>query len=229
MRRLNFLYLLGPLSLSRWENNELRYSLRSVERAFAVEWIGITGPEIPAFLSGITHIHSNPKREKARNLPLQLLAACQDERVPEELILMNDDFIVRDTPVWDWIPTHTGPLVNVEPANSWRRSLNTTAGWLRTSGVVAPISYEGHTPMPFLKSLATPILEEIVQFNSPLQFRSAYGNIIGIGGNKHPNAKRRDPRKWPAESPFWSLKTAVDKDAKKFLQEWLTTPSRWEV
>ncbi len=229
MRHTNFLYLLGPLSCSKWDNNEIRYSLRSLDKAFAPEWVGIAGPEIPPFLQGITHITTDPKKEKMRNLPLQLLAACADPRVPEDLVLMNDDFIVRDTPAWVWTPTHCGSIDQYKGGNAWRRSVEATGKWLLGKGVAMPLSYEGHTPMPFRKSLALPVLQEMVAAAEILQFRTAYGNIVGVGGEKHPNAKRKDHKKWPDDTPFWSLKNMVSAESKEFLHNWLDVPSRWEV
>lgn len=232
MRQLNFIYLLGPAHLSGWQNNEIRYSLRSLEAAFNPDWVGITGPEIPAFLTGITHFKVDilPDMSRYKNMQRQLLAACTVEETPEELVLMNDDFLVRSSPQWNWISTHTG-LIGAVPTSGagWRRSVVATGEWLRAKGVANPISYEGHTPMPFLKSRMLPILQELLTSNEPLQLRSAYGNIVGVGGFQHPNAKRGDPDKWPTNSPFWSLKRNVSQKAKIFLENWLPNPSRWEV
>lgn len=233
MEPLNFLYLLGPLHLSHWQNNEIRYSLRSVDKTFPVGFMGITGPEVPEFLSGITHIQVDILQGISRyqNMQRQILAACTSSSVPEKLILMNDDFLVRSTPEWDWTPTYTGPILprkRRQLGNAWKQTVTTTGEWLRSKGIANPICYEGHTPMPFLKSLAKPILEELIVSPTPLQFRSAYGNLVGVGGKLHPNAKRPRAGDWPAESPFWSLRGRLPDETKIFLETWLTEPSRWE-
>ncbi len=230
MRQLNFLYLLGQLCLSKWDNNEIRYSLRSIDAAFDVNWVGITGPEKPAFLTGVTHIPVVLDQfSRYKNMQKQLLAACQREDTPEELILMNDDFMVRPAPLWDWTPTHRGPITKELKGNGWQQSVVRTGLWCNARGIENPLSYEGHTPMPFLKSKAVPILEALLQNEESLQFRTAYGNLNAVGGNFHHNAKRRDPAEWPADSPFWSLKGTVNEKAKTFLQNWLSRPSQWEV
>lgn len=231
MEPLNFLYLLGPLALSPWQNNEIRYSLRSVGSAYTSAKIFITGPQVPAFLTGIEHIKVDilPDISRYKNMQRQILAACKSSFVPEKLILMNDDFLIRSTPVWDWTPT-TITLAPKRKVNTWYKTILDTGSWLmRRKGIAFPLCYEGHTPMPFRKSLAIPILEELIAYASPLQFRTAYGNIVGIRGKAHPNAKRKNPDNWPANSPFWSLKGRVNATSKQFLEEWLPRPSRWEV
>lgn len=232
---MNFLYVLGPLESSAWQNNELRYSLRSLDQSdFKADWVGIVGPEIPAFISGITHIKADiePDMIKYKNVQRQLLVACERAETPENLILMNDDFIIRRTPAWDWTPTYTStisPLNPKKPGSRWFQTVTATGDWLRGHGIQNPLCYEGHTPMPFLKSLAVPVLRALLDQENSLQFRSAYGNLVGMGGKLHPNAKRRSPKAWPVDSPFWSLKGRPTDAAKTFLEDWLDKPSRWEA
>lgn len=221
---LNLLYVLGPASLSKWNNNEIRYSLRSWDATDA-GWVGITGPWMPAFLTGITHIPvpHDENGNRYRNTQRQILAACNDERVPEDLVLLNDDFIVRNLDKWDWTPTHRGDVTQRKTPNAWKQSIiDTVARYGR-------LNYEGHTPFRFQKSKAAPILEQLLQAKEILQFRTAYGNVNNIGGKKYPNAKRDDPDKWPADFPFWSLRSEPSEKAKRFLERWLSKPSRWEV
>jgi hypothetical protein len=112
--------------------------------------------------------------------------------------------------------------------NKWRRTVADTGEWLKARGIQVPLCYEGHTPMPFKKSLAKPVLEALLAEEKDLQFRSAYGNLVLKGGNPHPNAKRSNPERWPDHTPFWSLKGRPSEKAKTFLETWLPNPSRWE-
>ena len=235
MRQLNFIYPLGVPGLSSWNNNELRYSLRSLVD-FNPNWIGITGPALPDFVCGVVRIYSNPQEtNRYKNVQRQLLDACNSPDVPEELILMNDDFILRNPalhhrPEWDWTPTHMGLIPPPKPKrNNWRQTIEATGRWLREKSVYNALNYEGHTPFPFLKSKMKGVLEEILGNADTLQLRSAYGNLMKVGGKQHPNAKREDPDLWTLDSPFWSLKGTPTPKAIKFLEKQYPNPSPWEV
>ena len=196
-----------------------------------VGWVGIAGPEIPAFLCGIEHIRVAHQTggNRYQNVQRQILAACSKDRVPEDLVLMNDDFIVRSPETWRWTPTHRGAVMKRDTPNAWKKSIIDTVKWVESHGVKNAINYEGHTPFPFLKTKAKSLLENILKEKEILQFRTAYGNVNLIGGKYSPNAKREDPTKWPADFPFWSLSSEPSEKAKKFLERWLSKPSRWEV
>lgn len=229
--RLNLLYLYAP-GFSTWDENEIRYSLRSMSETNDVDWVGIVGPAVPDFLQGITHIkHELKAGRKFANLLGQLLTAMADERVPEDLILMNDDFYMRQTPAWDWTPTHLGP-VTYKPRNPWQKSVSITGAWLSAKGFTpAPLNYEGHTPMPIKKSLALQTLKAIIADITDkkiMQFRTAYGNMHNIGGKQHINAKHKTWDKWPEDSPFFSSKGAPGDDVKAGLENLWPRKSRWE-
>lgn len=228
--KINLLYVLGPSSLSKWNNNEIRYSLRSMNAA-NVGWVGIAGPEMPAFLTGIDHIKvaHRPDGNRYQNTQRQILAACVKEHVPDDMVLFNDDFMVRSPETWNWTPTHRGAVLKRDTPNVWKKSIIDTVKWLEALGIPKPINYEGHTPFPFSKMRAKDVLENMLKEKEILQFRTAYGNVNHIGGKQSPNAKREDPTKWPADFPFWSLPSEPSEKAKRFLERWLSKPSRWEV
>src|ERR1043165_8470666 len=138
---MNLLYVLGPLSLSTWSNNELRYSLRSVDSA-GVDWVGIAGPEVPPFLTGVCHVpvRVDMEQNRYRNTQSQILAACIDPRVPEELILMNDDFVVQPG-FTDRLPTHRGLVMHRKTPNLWKQSIIDTCSWLQRYGISDPLNY----------------------------------------------------------------------------------------
>ncbi len=229
MRQLNFIYVLGLPALSTWQNNEFRYSLRSIAQ-FKPNWVGVAGPALPPFTCGLARIYCNPhESSRYRNVQRQLLEACNSPDVPEDLILMNDDFIVRGSPIWDWRSTHMGLIPQMTKPNQWKQTIEVTGQWLKKQSVYEALNYEGHTPFPFKKSKMKPILEALLQESKVLQLRTAYGNMLKIGGVLHPNAKRDDPDKWPDKSPFWSLKGTPSPKAIAYLEKNYSKPSPWEA
>lgn len=230
MGRLNLLYLYAH-GHSNWDENEIRYSIRSMSTTNDVAWIGIAGPEVPPFLKDICHIKCEiPPKRKFANLLSQLLTAMNDERVPEDLILMNDDFFMRANPPWDWTPTFMGPAP-VKPKNQWQKTVALTTEWAKVY-TKEPMSYEGHTPMPIKKSLALQTLIEsipLVEQGKVLQFRTAYGNMHKIGGKLHVNAKHKTLKAWPADSPFLSTPGHPAQEVKDYITSAWPNKSRWEV
>lgn len=86
--------------------------------------------------------------------------------------------------------------------------------------------------MPIKKSLALQTLDEIlphVESGHVMQFRTAYGNMHKIGGNKHTNAKHKTLEAWPADSPFLSLTSNPADELKDYIISAWPKPSRWEV
>lgn len=78
---------------SAWQDNELRYSLRSMSR-----WLTGMGEVFivgtcPEWLTGVTHISAedNPVERKEVRLYRKILLACRDERVSENFLLCYDD------------------------------------------------------------------------------------------------------------------------------------------
>lgn len=91
---MDVVYLLG--TGSKWEDNEIRYSLRSLEMyGRNYENVYIIGCK-PSFLNDtIIHIpmddvHTN----KQRNIHEKLLTASNDTRISKEFVFMNDDYFL---------------------------------------------------------------------------------------------------------------------------------------
>jgi hypothetical protein len=92
-----------PLGIgSHWQNQELRYCLRSIEKHLrGYGDIFIIG-EKPPWLRHVIHIPFDegfaPKcHEKERNIFTKIMAACADERVTDDFLFMNDDhYLLRE-------------------------------------------------------------------------------------------------------------------------------------
>lgn len=178
------------------ENNyELRYSLRTL----------VNVPHDKVFMAGykptwvtddVIHIaidQDNNENKYIKSLR-NLIAACEDPRLSEEFILMNDDmFILMPT---KYIPTLQMGLLVKMADRYYRRYQNSpyTQGLLRvlkylqSQGIEDPLSYELHVPMVFNKKKLLETLricEELEGFGK----RTLYGNLNAIGGDYFEDVK----------------------------------------
>lgn len=87
---MDLVYILG--TGSRWGNNELRYSLRSIEKYLKHKNIFLIG-EKPEWAQNLTHIPAiDPyPMNKERNIFSKIMVACKDSRVTEDFLFINDD------------------------------------------------------------------------------------------------------------------------------------------
>lgn len=92
---IDIVYPLG--AGSKWDNNELRYSLRSVEKYIhGINNVYIIG-QLPPFLQNVKHIHFDDAfRWKETRIALKVLKACAHPDISEDFLFMNDDhFLLR--------------------------------------------------------------------------------------------------------------------------------------
>lgn len=174
-------------------NEELRYSLRSVEAHWPeVDEVWIVG-YLPSWLTGVGFIRGNRFYDKPRAVYDNVRIACEDPDVPDEFVMMNDDFFALE-PVDQGPPVvYRGPLVDhlrlvAGRCDWWERSLLATYWYLRGLGIDEPLSYELHRPLPTVKADMAKVLAEAadVQPGDPPQWRTLYGNLAGIGGREEP-------------------------------------------
>ena len=82
---MKYIYPLGRSS--RWANNELRYSLRSIGDKEVV----VIGDQIPSWYKGEKLKVSDPFNKKQTNVIRKLQAATQYN---QPFVVMNDDFFM---------------------------------------------------------------------------------------------------------------------------------------
>ena len=172
---MNFVYICRP-----GENEELRYSIRSVISSFPDAKIWVVGGK-PSWYKG-DYIQVRQNTTKYNNARSNLEAICDSEDIAENFILMNDDFFIVK-PISDIAYLNGGLLSEkieyyneLTPNTSYVRSLQETHRRLLKRGIVNPLDYELHVPMPMHKvglkaSMAGGSL-----------WRSVYGNMFGVGG-----------------------------------------------
>ena len=90
--KTDIVYVLG--TGSKWQDNELRYSLRSLhDHAKNVGSVYIIG-ERPQFLKNINHVYVKDRKQpcwKERNIMSKVLVACSLPELSENFLFLNDD------------------------------------------------------------------------------------------------------------------------------------------
>jgi len=143
-----------PLSNeSRWQDNELRYSLRSVEKNLVgLGRVFIIGHK-PAWLTGTIHIPAtDPNRHnKDANIIDKLILACRAGVSDRFLFCSDDQLILVPTKAADLRPYHIGCLKKKPPqfwgGGRWKRGLRRTYDLLQARHAQT-FHYDAHVPQP---------------------------------------------------------------------------------
>lgn len=180
--KLDFVYILG--TGSRWYDNELRYSMRSLEKYAPHRRVVIVG-EKPAFLSAsVVHIPAADDQVwKIQNAVSKLRIACQTEGISEDFVLMNDDFFfLRE---FDYKPYHNKTLQYLHDYHSTKagyyyEAIKTTLKLLKSLGIDEPLNFEHHRPIVFNKKKFLDMINNLDWRVNLYLFRSIYGNLYGL-------------------------------------------------
>lgn len=181
---MNFVYICRG-----GDNESLRYSIRSVVNSFPDCRIWIVGG-VPNWYSG-EKISIEQNSNKWQNAIDNLNAITASKEIPDEFILMNDDFFIIDK-IDSIKHYHEGPILdkierykkaNMHP--EYLRMLGSTYSRLQRMGIDNPISYETHTPMTMIKDR----LAEVMPYCPPSFWRSLYGNLHHVGGEQIKDVK----------------------------------------
>lgn len=170
------------------DNEELRYSLRSIEKNFPGHNVWVVGYK-PDWYTG-PFISVPDTSTKFNNIRLALNEVCKHPEVSEDFIFMNDDFFLIK-PIKEWKNYNGGLLSDkivkyrqINSTSTYAVIMKRTLDQLRRMGIRKPIDYDIHVPMIFNKTKLLDI--------SYLQFqpRSLYGNIYQIASETITDVKR---------------------------------------
>ena len=170
------------------DNEELRYSIRSIEKNFPGQKIWVAGYK-PDWYDG-PFISIPDTSTKFKNIRLALNEVCKHPEVSEDFVFMNDDFFLIK-PIKEW-KNYDGGLLSdkiaryrqINSTSTYAIILKRTFDQLKRMGIRKPIDYDIHVPMVFNKAKLLEI--------SYLQFqpRSLYGNIYQIASETITDVKR---------------------------------------
>lgn len=204
---MTLLYVVGVST--HWSHNELRYSLRSVAQYLPHAHVAIVG-YAPEWVTNVTYIHARDRYGKPwTNQWDKLLTACADPRLPEEWVLMNDDFLFLAPPREPIRVTVARTLrqtyrEGVRHSSEHYICMRDTMHLLERHNYPNALDYDTHTPMPMRTD---EVLETAARFGgsgAAMAWRSVYGNHHEV-----PCVLGADPKvyRWPGQPinlPFMS-------------------------
>lgn len=183
MEGIDIVYVLG--SGSAWMNNELRFSLRSVEKNLnGFRNIYVVG-EDPGFLNGvkfIPHPDEIGPQNADGNIIRKVLRVCQEKSLSDNFLFINDDhLVIKPVSVADIHPFHKGDMTTYHQSywrlNIWRSRLKRTCEVLTESGYPA-YHFDCHTPIIFNKRIFPKTMEQFPYHEGiGLTMKSLYGNV----------------------------------------------------
>jgi hypothetical protein len=174
------------------DNEELRYSIRSVINSFPDSTIWVVGGR-PDWYCG-NYIEVDQDKNTYTNAINNLKEICSSLEIDEDFILMNDDFFIINK--IDTIGYFYGGTLlekislykDLTGSSSYIDKLVTTSNRLNKCKIEYPLDYELHVPFPMNKQKLSKVLNK----NHRFLYRSIYGNLFSVGGSKIEDVKIYD-------------------------------------
>lgn len=153
-------------------NNQLKYSLRSVEKHLkGVGNVFIIGAK--PYLNDAIHIPYDDIHSPARNIALKLLAAANNPDVSEDFLYMADDhFILKSFGISSFPYFHNGTLMGLIHAqrNTYKQILiNTINALHKRDSINIAMNFNVHSPIVYNKTKIRQ-LHTIYDFTHPMGF-----------------------------------------------------------
>lgn len=195
MRKYDIVYILKENAPAE----ELRYSLRSVERNLPHRKVWFYCGK-PAGLEPDEYVrHKQVGETKGERVRSSLIEVCKNNKITKRFWLFNDDFFVIK-PMTSEKPYFNGMLRDrideIEKRagrrTNYTKELATCEALLKSEGFTT-FAYDAiHIPMLVQREKMLEALETYPMCN---MVRSLYGNYAMIGGNPHSNVKVKNGRK----------------------------------
>lgn len=171
------------------DNEELRYSIRSVMASFPDAKVWVVGGK-PAWYRG-NFIFIPQQSAKYINAINNLKAICASEEISEQFTLMNDDFFIIEK-LSSIDNFHGGSLLDkinlykkIATKSGYISKLEQTLNKINDLGISNALDYELHVPMVMEKAKLKVVLKHGHQF----LWRSMYGNLFNVGGTEMKDVK----------------------------------------
>lgn len=227
---------------SNWDNNEIRYCLRSVEKYLTdIRDVYIVGHK-PKFLTNVKHIPMrDPSPYVTVNIKNKVLRVCEEYELSDNFLFMNDDHYLMD-----WFDIrflyYSGTIRDAfaNAKNSiYRLILKNTMDHFNPGWGF----YDVHTPVVFHKRVFTEVMNDPIWDSTPFGFamKTFYCHRTPMGWydgrlNEIKDGKIRDPKSDWADiaylvqtAPVISSSDIVGKGMVKFLDRLFPYKSKYEI
>lgn len=175
-------------------NEELRYSLRSVVKNFPHRNIWFYGGK-PDWLVTDNYVYVNQWKNKWGNVRMMLECACNNEKISPDFYIFNDDFFIMN-PVEDFQNMYNGDLFRYIYILEKQFGINGSDYIIRLRKMINALldynphielkNYAIHTPILVNKN---DLLDTFQKFPNIIMYRCLYGNFKNIGGVEHADFK----------------------------------------
>lgn len=216
------------------DTEELKYSLRSVEKNFPIGRVWFVGGQPEGLEPDIRIPHVQVGNSKWEMIRSSMWKAVNDERLSEDFFLFNDDFFVMEPVDTDsfrnfvdgTLGRRIDELHSESGMNAYARTLFKLEQELKTMHEPT-MNFDVHLPMLLNKEQ---VRSTLYKCSSP-QMRSAIGNINRLPFVIHPDVKVYDLESVPVNETYLSTNddTFRKGNVGKYIRETFTTKSRFEV
>lgn len=175
------------------ENEELRYSLRSVVKNLPESRIWLVGYQPDWYVGDFISVEDIGN--KFANIFNAMKVAASTKEISNNFIFMNDDFFLLK-PISRIPRLNGGKLVDkmqaymdlTGPNSTYASLLSKTYKKLVKAGIHDPVDYDIHVPMHFNKKKLQAVID-----GTTLP-RSVYGNVFSVSGKSISDVKKYNPR-----------------------------------
>lgn len=240
---MDILYVVG--NGSKWGNNELRYSLRSIDKnGINVGRIFIASEVLPPFVNRetVTHVPvCDPTNIKHLNIMKKVEHTMRNSDIDDNFLLSSDDhFYIKPTDFDNYPLYHKGDIREKLSSQEYWVSLRDTKAFLKQHGLTT-YATNGHWNTHFNRPL---YMENIALFNAGKKLRYCaevnclMGNLLVTSGVKPIEVRDvkikhvgsiADAIAKIRDSHFFSINDrAFECGIQEYLQQLFPNPSRWE-
>lgn len=227
---------------SRWNDNEIRYCLRSVAKYLPKARVFIVGYK-PKWLNSVEHIpfvEDSAQEAKERNIMRKILAACDHPGLSDDFLFMNDDFFLLKKPPVNYPFYFDKPLEQKIEARRtrdhyWYAQVN-TCKILKKEGLET-LNYDVHFPIIYNKEKFRQVMSMYDwSVKHGYVVKSLYCNTLEVEGKRAKDCKlitrkrKEDFRLYVKGKHMFSIGDgAINGQLEFFLRELFPTPSRFEM